>query len=264
MTAGFSFTQIAPTLWYNAPANRCDAPSQLVPGCMSSASTINDQTKEILRTDRVRTIPLGPPPAITPLADLAVPVEAAPFLGRPFILSIGTEEQRKDIPLVIEAFAAISTDLPDAALVLAGGAGNASADIDAAIAALPKTVQERIHRLGRVDEAVKHWLLRQASVLAYLSLDEGFGFPILEAHEAGTPVVARAVGSVPEVAGDAAVLVADRDASQVAEALRRTLTDGGLRLTLIGAGHTNRARFSWSASVDQLVDLYRCAIADQQ
>jgi glycosyltransferase involved in cell wall biosynthesis len=229
-----------------------------------SASTINDQTREILGTDRVRTISLGPPPAIAALADLSVPVDATPFLGRPFILSIGTEEQRKDVPLLIEAFNAISDDVADAVLVLAVSPGNASPDIDAAISALPAPVRARVHRLGRVDDQVKHWLLRQAAVLAYLSLDEGFGFPILEAHEAGTPVVARAVGSVPEVAGDAAVLVTERDADQVADALRRTLTDGGLRLTLIGAGHTNRARFSWASTVDEMIDLYHCAIADHR
>ena len=229
-----------------------------------SASTINDQTREIFDTDRVRTISLGPPPAITALAELSVPAEASPFLGRPFILSVGTEEQRKDVPLLIEAFAAIADDVADAALVLAGSSGNASPDIDAAIGALPTAVQARVHRLGRVEDLAKHWLLRQASVLAYLSLDEGFGFPILEAHEAGTPVVARAVGSVPEVAGAGAVLVAERDADEVADALRRTLTDGGLRLTLIGAGHTNRARFSWASAVDQMIDLYHCAIADHR
>lgn len=229
-----------------------------------SASTINDQTREIFDTDRVRTISLGPPPAITALAELSVPAEASPFLGRPFILSVGTEEQRKDVPLLIEAFAAIADDVADAALVLAGSSGNASPDIDAAIGALPTAVQARVHRLGRVEDPAKHWLLRQASVLAYLSLDEGFGFPILEAHEAGTPVVARAVGSVPEVAGAGAVLVAERDADEVADALRRTLTDGGLRLTLIGAGHTNQARFSWASAVDQMIDLYHCAIADHR
>jgi len=229
-----------------------------------SASTINEQTRQILGTDRVRTISLGPPPMITPLTDLSVPAEAKPFLGRPFILSIGTEEQRKDVPLLIEAFAAISSDVQDAALVLAGSPGNASPAIDAALSALPPPVQSRVHRLGRVDDPVKHWLLRQASVLAYLSLDEGFGFPILEAQDAGTPIVARAVGSVPEVAGDGAVLVAERDADQVADALRRTLTDGGLRLTLIGAGHSNRARFSWESTVDQMVDLYDHAIAEHR
>lgn len=229
-----------------------------------SASTINEQARSILGTDRVRTIPLGPPPPIATLAELATPTEVAPFVGRPFILSIGTEEQRKDLPLLIEAFASIGSDVSDAVLVLAGAPGNATAAIDSAISALPQPLQARVHRLGRVDEPVKHWLLRQASVLAYLSLDEGFGFPLLEAHEAGTPVVARAVGSVPEVAGDAALLVADRDPHAVAEALFRTLTDGGLRLTLIGAGHTNRVRFSWSHAADQMVDLYRCAIEDRQ
>ncbi|HUF99954.1 MAG TPA: glycosyltransferase family 1 protein [Ilumatobacter sp.] len=227
-----------------------------------SASAINDETRAVLGTDRVRTIPLGPPPPVAPLSELAVPAVASAIVGRPFILAIGTEEVRKDLPLLIEAFAAVASEVPDVLLVLAGAPGSASTAVDAAVGTLPVAIRSRVHRLGRVDEPAKHWLLRQASVLAYLSLDEGFGFPILEAHEAGTPVVARAVGSVPEVAGDAALLVAERDAHAVADALRRCLTDGGLRLTLIGGGHSNRARFSWEATADQMIDLYRTAISE--
>jgi glycosyltransferase involved in cell wall biosynthesis len=116
--------------------------------------------------------------------------------------------------------------------------------------------------LGPVDAPSKSWLLRQAAVLAYPSLDEGFGFPILEANAAGTPVVASAVGSIPEVAGAAAVLVADRQPGVFAEALREVITGTG-RLALIEAGYRNLRRFDWTATADQLVELYgRAAEAD--
>lgn len=228
------------------------------------ADAVNEQARELLGTNRVRTIALGPPPPIAPPASLQVPDVAAPFVGRPFIVSIGTEDRRKDLPLLLQAFRTIAEGLPDTALVLAGARSNGSDAVDAAMADLPPSIAARVHRLGRVEEPTKHWLLRQAAALAYLSLDEGFGFPILEAHEAGTPVVASAVGSIPEVASDAALLVTERTAAAIGHALQRCLTDGGLRLTLIGAGYTNRSRFSWASTAGHMVDLYRDALADRE
>ena len=97
-------------------------------------------------------------------------------------------------------------------------------------------------------------------MLAYPSLDEGFGFPILEANAAGTPVVATAVGSIPEIAGDAAVLIDDPDRQPIvfAEALDGVIT-GHDRLALIEAGYRNVRRFRWATTAERLVDLYRTA-----
>jgi glycosyltransferase involved in cell wall biosynthesis len=97
-------------------------------------------------------------------------------------------------------------------------------------------------------------------VLAYPSHDEGFGFPVLEAQSASTPVVARAVGAVPEIAGDAAILVDRRDPELFAHALDRALSDGVVRLGLIESGHRNVQRFSWDTSADELTALYRRAL----
>jgi glycosyltransferase involved in cell wall biosynthesis len=102
-------------------------------------------------------------------------------------------------------------------------------------------------------------LLRNAAVLAYPSIDEGFGFPILEAQMAGTPVVAASAGSIPEVAGDAAILVNGRDAASFATALSDVLEGSG-RLGLIEAGYRNVKRFDWNATAAGLVDLYQLAI----
>ena len=80
--------------------------------------------------------------------------------------------------------------------MLAGAEGDDSPAVERAITALPASIRERVLRIVAVDDATKHWLLRRAAVLAYPSLDEGFGFPILEAQLAATPVVASNVGAV--------------------------------------------------------------------
>jgi glycosyltransferase involved in cell wall biosynthesis len=220
----------------------------------SSAATAA-QIGDLLGTDRVSTVALGPPPPIAAAADLAAP--PLELGGRPFVLAIGTEELRKGLPLLVAAFAELPTD--DTLLVLAGARGDQSDELDRLIRDQPTDVGDRIRRLGPVDEPTKHWLLRHAGVLAYPSVDEGFGFPILEAQMAGTPVVACSVGAIPEVAGDAAELVTERSAHAFAEALHRVLTDGVVRLGLLEAGHRNVRRFSWDATVADLVALYRRA-----
>jgi glycosyltransferase involved in cell wall biosynthesis len=102
--------------------------------------------------------------------------------------------------------------------------------------------------------------LRRADVLAYPSLDEGFGFPILEAQMAATAVVASDVGAVGEIAGDGALLVGGRDPAAFADAIERALVDGALRLGLIEAGQRNLRHYSWERTAAQLVGLYRRAV----
>lgn len=216
------------------------------------------QARRHLGTDRVVAIHLGPP--AVPGTPTAPPSCASRFAGRPFVLAIGTEERRKGLPLLVEAFARLTASDAGPELVLVGSPGDDSATVDASVAHLPDSVSRRIHRLGIVDINAKDWLLRHASVLAYPSLDEGFGFPVLEAQSAGTPVVATDVGSVSEVAGDGAVLVAGRSPDRFAEALDSVLSGGIGRLGLIEAGHRNVHRFSWAATADRLVELYRTAV----
>lgn len=223
----------------------------------TSSEATATQARDLLGTDRVVAIHLGPPPAQP--ASPTTPAVAAPFVGRPFVVAIGTEERRKGLPLLVAAFGELARSNGDALLVLAGAPGDDSAAVETAIAALPDGTTARVHRLGVVDDTTKAWLLRHASVLAYPSIDEGFGFPVLEAQSAGTPVVATDVGSVGEVAGEGAVLVGERSPDRFAEALDAVLSGRIGRLGLIEAGHRNVRRFSWASTVDRLVDLYRSA-----
>lgn len=213
--------------------------------------------RRLFGTERVVTIPLGLPPAPPALADLPAPAIARTLGGDPFVLAIGTEERRKALPLLVDAFASIAGDHPALRLVLAGAEGDDSQAVSAAIERAGDVGRDRVLRIGAVDDDTKHWLLRRASVLAYPSLDEGFGFPILEAQLASTPVVATDVGAVAEIGGEGVLLVPGHDATSFGAALSRAITESGLRLSLIEAGNRNVKRFDWADTADRLVALYR-------
>jgi glycosyltransferase involved in cell wall biosynthesis len=213
----------------------------------SSAATAA-ACRELLRTERVETIPLGPPPDPPPARDRPD--------GPPYVLALGTLERRKNVPRLVEAFGKLVANRHDVALVLAGADGDDRAAIDAAIDALPATARSRVDVRGRVDAATKATLLAHAAVLAYPSLDEGFGFPLLEAMQRRVPVVASTAGSIPEVAGDAALLVDAADCDALADALATVLDDDEVSSRLIEAGSARLAAFSWQATGEGLAALY--------
>lgn len=222
----------------------------------TGAAAVADEAAQLLGTDRVVTVPLGPPPPVPALGELGLPPLAERLGGRPFVLALGTHERRKALPLLVRAFALVAAEHPDVLLVLAGGPGDDSPAIDEAVAALPASAASRVVMPGFVDAGTKHWLLRRSAVLAYPSVYEGFGFPLLEANAAGTPVVASRVGAIPEVAGDAAVMVAERTPEAFAAALTGTLSDEAARRNLVEAGARNLARFDWDRTAEGLVALY--------
>jgi glycosyltransferase involved in cell wall biosynthesis len=201
--------------------------------------------------ERVVTIPLG----LTEVAggDPAAGHRAAG--GASYVLALGTVEPRKNLPVLVRAFDRIADAHPDLRLVHAGGDGWDSGAFDHAVRTSPH--HARIHRLGYVDAATRADLLAGAAALAYPSRYEGFGFPPLEAMTVGVPVVATAVGSIPEVTGGAARLVPDDDADALAAALEEVLTDTAVRDALVAAGRARAATFSWSATADALAALYR-------
>lgn len=215
----------------------------------ASSEVTAEAVRELLGTERVRTIPLGPPPAGSD------PTPVDHLRGVRYVVAVGTEERRKGLPLLIDAFALVRERHPELRLVLVGAPGDDTTAVDAAIERLDDV--DAVLRTGPVDDATKLWLLRNAAALAYPSVDEGFGFPVLEAQAAGTPVVATAVGSIPEVAGDGAVLVDDptRSAAVFADAVVEAI-DGHGRLALIEAGYRNVRRFDWDSTASALVDLY--------
>ena len=205
---------------------------------------------------RIEVVPLGVPALGEPAT--SVPADVAETLsGGPFILAIGTFEPRKNLPHLVGAFGAIAGTHPDMRLVLAGPDGPARPDVDTAIAALPEPIRTRVVITGPVSDAGRRALLDGATALAYPSIYEGFGFPVLEAMTAGIPVVAAKAGAIPEVAGDAAVLVDATDEAALAAALDAFVTDDSLRAEYTALGRDRVRRFSWSATAMGLAELYR-------
>ena len=215
---------------------------------------VAEEVKEILGTDRVVAVPHGVP---------RLAMAAAPIVGlvgdSPFILALGTLEPRKNIARLVEAFGAVSSQHPEVSLLVAGADGPAKPAVEAARQALPMAVRRRVHLAGYVDDRVRSALLAKATVFAYPSIYEGFGFPVLEAMAAGTPVVAGDAGAIPEVAGDGALLVDPKDTAALAGALNRALDDHELRATLIRSGRRRAASFSWRTAAAGLTDLYHRA-----
>lgn len=207
----------------------------------------------------VEVIHLGSTPL--PLPTGAPSTRLGELVGsRPFVLAMGTIEVRKNLPRLVRAFA--TANIADASLVIAGGDGNDRPALDTALAELDPTIGSRVVVTGRVDDSDASWLVHNAHVLVYPSLDEGFGFPILEAFAAGVPVVASTAGSIPEVAGDAAVLADPIDTDQLAAAIVRAVDDDTERARLISAGRRRVDAFTWASTATRMVALYRRVVAD--
>ena len=174
-----------------------------------------------------------------------------------FILGVSTLEPRKNFTGLIAAFdRLVAEPLPGAPLhlVIAGGKGWLYDAIFAAAAASP--ARERIHFVGFVSDDDLPALYSLAEVFAFPSHYEGFGIPVLEAMACGTPVVCANNSSLPEVAGDAALLIEATDTEGLAGALRRLVTDADLRSELTGRGLAQAGKFGWEAAAQRLLGVY--------
>jgi glycosyltransferase involved in cell wall biosynthesis len=118
-----------------------------------------------------------------------------------------------------------------------------------------------VHFIGFADDVDLPALYSAAQCLVFPSLYEGFGLPLLEAMACGTPVVTSNVSSLPEVAGDAALLVDPYAIESIADAVARLLTDSALRQELIRRGTARAAGFTWEAAARQLVSVYAQLLA---
>jgi glycosyltransferase involved in cell wall biosynthesis len=226
----------------------------------TGSAFVADEIEEIfggnLRANgRLVVIPLGVP-ALGEASEMPTELEHT-IGGRPFVLAIGTIEPRKNLPHLVFAFGDIARRHDQLCLVIAGHDGPARPALDAAIARLPDATRARVVLAGGVSDAARRALLERASVLAYPSIYEGFGFPVLEAMSVGVPVVAARAGSIPEVAGDAAVLVEPTDEAALAGELDRVVSDDVTRAELIARGRDRVRAFSWDDTARALASCYR-------
>lgn len=181
------------------------------------------------------------------------------LVAGPYVLAIGTVEPRKGFPGLVRAFDALAGDHDGLRLAIAGPDGWGAEALTAAIERAAHG--ERVLRLGYVTARQRATLLANATAFAFPSLYEGFGLPPLEAMAAGVPTVATTAGALPEVLGDAAVLVAPADHEALAEALALVLGDSVFRGALVARGQNWVTRFSWARCGAGLSELYRRANA---
>jgi glycosyltransferase involved in cell wall biosynthesis len=166
-----------------------------------------------------------------------------------YLLYVGTLQPRKNLVRLVEAFAQVQT--PDLQLVLAGQKGWLYADLLARVETLG--LNGRVIFTGYAADDDKAALLSGATALAYPSLYEGFGLPVLEAMACRTPVLTSDVSSLPEVAGDAALLVNPLDTEAIAAGIARLVADAGLRHTLVERGSLQIRQFSWVRAARQVL-----------
>jgi glycosyltransferase involved in cell wall biosynthesis len=170
----------------------------------------------------------------------------------PVILNVGAIQKRKNIARLVGAFETVSAGWR---LVLAGSAGYGSEEILARIAGSPAA--GRISVLGYISPAELAGWYARCSIFAFPSLDEGFGMPVLEAMAAGAPVLTSNRSALPEVAGDAALLVDPENAEALGQALRDLTESEDLRRDLARRGSLRAQLFGWEKAVRATWEVYR-------
>jgi len=171
---------------------------------------------------------------------------------QPIVLCVGALQKRKNTARLVRAFAAMPQGWR---LILAGSHGFEAEETLDAISRSPRRAD--ITAAGFVTDQELSALYAQASIFAFPSLDEGFGIPLLEAMMAQVPVLTSNRSALPEVAGDAALLVDPFQEEEIGVALRRLAEDDTLRASLVAKGIRRVARFSWENTVRQTLHVYR-------
>lgn len=183
------------------------------------------------------TAPRGAPPATMP--------------RQPFFLTVGTIEPRKNTARLLSAFAAAG---PGPDLVFVGRKGPGASALFAAAAGPTSSLRDRVHVLSGIDDDGLRHLYRHATALLFPSLEEGFGLPILEAMQSDLPVLTSTVTAMPEVAGEAALLVDPLDVDAIRDGICRLAQDASLRERLVEAGRRRIGRFTARACAAQLLE----------
>ncbi len=244
--------------------------------CLSQAAAIivpsrqtRDDLMELhgLAPELIRVIPEAADPGLAPLEDLTRREEVLRFRGldpaRPFWLYLGGIDQRKDVGSLLKALAALKEQEVPGELVMAG-----SIEGDKQYPGLLKEIERlglggRVRMLGYVSDAELPALFSACLAFVFPSLYEGFGLPPLEAMACGAPVVAIKASAVPEVVGEAGILVEPGDAAALAQALKALATIPELAAELRGKGRLQSARFSWEGAARHTLAVYEEAAGER-
>lgn len=211
--------------------------------------------------ERIRVVYEAADPFFFPAPDASV---LARFGAGRYVLCAGQLQPRKNVLALIEAFALVHARVPDLQLILVGRARDAT---------YRKAVKEAIHRseldgqiilAGAVDDATLRALYSGAECFAYPSLFEGFGLPVLEALACGTPVVTSSTSSLPEVAGEAGLLVDPRDPAAIGAAIEHLSTDAALRARLKERAIPQARKFSWEKAARETLSVYVEALSQSR
>lgn len=207
-----------------------------------------------LPPDKVHTIHHGVAESFFRAGDgEAASVRARLGLRKPYVLYVGTIEPRKNVGMLLDAWAGAAAGIRDEFdLVIAGPEGWRQRETMERLRHAPASVRY----LGYVPEQDLPGLFAGATVFVYPSLYEGFGFPVAQAMAAGTPVVTSGVSALPEIAGDAALLIDPRSEHDLRQALAALLTSPSRRAGLREAGRRNAARFTWGECARRSVTFF--------
>jgi glycosyltransferase involved in cell wall biosynthesis len=209
--------------------------------------------------DRISVVPLGAAPGFAP-ADPGVPIDLPAGVTTPFLLHVGDLHERRNLAMLVNALLEARRRFGGSAapsLVLAGvdrGVGDRLCAMAAAAGA-----PEAVVRLGVVNDERLRTLYHAATALVYPSLYEGFGLPVLEAMASGTPVIGSRAASIPEVLGDAGVLLPSGDPSAWTQAILQVVNDESMRAAMSARGLARAATFSWAHTARLTYDVYRQA-----
>jgi len=216
-----------------------------------------------IRPEQITAISLAADERFRPATELEVEEarRACKLTGK-YVLHVGAFEPRKNLVTLVEAFRLAAPQLPDSSLVTIGRLR--PGDQQRLQALLPLNLQDRVKTLGFVEDQYLAGLYSGADALVYPSSYEGFGLPVLEAMRCGTPVITSSVSSLPEVAGDAALIVNPTDAGDIARALIEIAATHSVRANLRDAGLRRAALFSWEETARQTLAVYEEVSARKQ
>jgi glycosyltransferase involved in cell wall biosynthesis len=233
--------------------------SAIITGSESSAADI--VTFFPYTAGKVHVVPLAPAPIFQPLSSS----DHYHFVGvrygivSRFIMAVGNLQPRKNLNTIVRAFRLLLADgVEDYQLVLVGQDAFRSSQFRAQVRDLIKA--DKLILTGYVPEADLPVFYNMATLFVYLSFYEGFGLPILEAMACGTPVLCSSTSSLPEVAGDAAILANPHDIERLAQILKSALADTDFLFSLREKGLRRAAQFSWDKTASHTIMVYKRAL----